>query len=135
MLVVHGGALHDYSVTNQVWIFNITEGRWWELDGNKTEASPHLFGHTGHVINDALLVLFGYSPHWDVSSFLFEMDLGEHLDCFVIISMASLYACEKDERSRSNSGSSSPTSPYESKCTVARYGHDLDPQDHIILII
>ncbi|XP_077970270.1 attractin-like protein 1 [Styela clava] len=85
-LIVYGGIIREsYSITNQVWSFNITTPTWVQIHPcleNCTRESdpPTLVGHTAHMVElkdmrNVMLVIFGYHPTWEFSNFVFEYDI------------------------------------------------------------
>ncbi|CAG5115664.1 unnamed protein product [Candidula unifasciata] len=75
--VFHKGALYLYGgvkgtmIMKDLWMYNITSGTWSTL----ASCPRSIFGHTSHVVNDKVLVIFGYSPDYGYSNEVFEYSI------------------------------------------------------------
>lgn len=63
-LYVFGGVVNQSFITNELWSFNISTLEW-KLesghDSSSTAIPSAVSGHTAHVINDEMYVVFGYN--------------------------------------------------------------------------
>ena len=58
-MVLFGGGLENGNLTNELWLYNITLGKWTELAVNDSEKPPPLAEHTGTIVDDELYIFGG----------------------------------------------------------------------------
>lgn len=58
-MVLFGGELENGNLTNELWLYNITLGKWTELAVNDSEKPPPLAEHTGTIVDDELYIFGG----------------------------------------------------------------------------
>ena len=58
-MVLFGGELENGNLTNDLWLYNITLGKWTELAVNDSEKPPPLAEHTGTIVDDELYIFGG----------------------------------------------------------------------------
>ncbi|XP_071506476.1 attractin-like protein 1 [Diadema antillarum] len=56
--LMFGGSLHGRSLSDELWSFNHSSRTWSKL----TNGFYSLEGHSAHVVDDVMIVIFGYSP-------------------------------------------------------------------------
>ena len=67
-MVLFGGELQNGSLTNDLWLYNITLNKWTELAVNDAFKPPPLAEHTANVVDDKLYIFGGkfvkYEPNY-----------------------------------------------------------------------
>lgn len=58
-MMLFGGELENGNLTNDLWLYNITLGKWTELAVNDSEKPPPLAEHTGTIVDDELYIFGG----------------------------------------------------------------------------
>lgn len=58
-MVLFGGGLENGNLTNELWLYNITLGKWTELAVNDSGKPPPLAEHTGTIVDDELYIFGG----------------------------------------------------------------------------
>ena len=58
-VVLFGGELQDGSLSNDLWLYNITLGKWTELAVNDSVKPPPLAEHTATLVDDKLYIFGG----------------------------------------------------------------------------
>ena len=58
-MVLFGGELQNGSLTNDLWLYNITLNKWTELAVNDVAKPPPLAEHTATLVDDKLYIFGG----------------------------------------------------------------------------
>lgn len=58
-MVLFGGELQNGSLTNELWLYNITLNKWTELAVNDVAKPPPLAEHTATLVDDKLYIFGG----------------------------------------------------------------------------
>ncbi|XP_071792859.1 attractin-like isoform X3 [Asterias amurensis] len=73
---IYGGSLSSKTVTNELVIFNVTSSTWFRPNTTDSGVPPiGVEGHSAHVYNQTMLVLFGYSPQYGYTNMVQEYNL------------------------------------------------------------
>lgn len=67
------GGVKGTVIMKDLWKYNIASNTWSSLDSGPRNIS----GHTSHVVNGKMLVIFGYSPDYGYSNEVFEYNIGK----------------------------------------------------------
>lgn len=70
-LYVYGGVV-DGNIRQDLWEYNINAHTW----GQRSNARHNVSGHTAHVVNGVMVVIFGYSPVFGYTNGIQEYDIG-----------------------------------------------------------
>lgn len=58
-MVLFGGELQDRSVSNKLWLYNISVSKWTELAVNDSFKPPPVAEHTATLVDDVLYIFGG----------------------------------------------------------------------------
>ncbi|XP_070539699.1 attractin-like protein 1 isoform X2 [Ptychodera flava] len=75
-IIMYGGTVTEYSpsrIVSELWFFNITTESWEESKDN-AGVRVAVDGHTAHLVDEKMIVLFGYSPMYGYSNIVQEFD-------------------------------------------------------------
>ncbi|XP_066023971.1 multiple epidermal growth factor-like domains protein 8 [Pocillopora verrucosa] len=74
-MVLFGGGLENGNLTNELWLYNITLGKWTELAVNDSGKPPPLAEHTGTIVDDELYIFGGRTLTDPFSSAMYSYSL------------------------------------------------------------
>ncbi|XP_022797777.1 multiple epidermal growth factor-like domains protein 8 [Stylophora pistillata] len=77
-MVLFGGELENGNLTNELWFYNITLGKWTELAVNDAGKPPRLAEHTGTIVDDELYIFGGRTVTDPFSSTMYSYSLSNH---------------------------------------------------------
>ncbi|KAJ8025805.1 Attractin-like protein 1 [Holothuria leucospilota] len=74
VIIVYGGNIVDGAETSEVWLLNTTTLSWSDAM-NINSTAKAMQGHTAHILNDSMLVFFGYNPTYDYVGWVQKYDI------------------------------------------------------------
>ena len=83
---MYGGVIGT-QITDEFWQFNMTSKEWLQVDlpfiqSEHSDSQWHaVAGHTAHVIDGTMYVIFGRSPVYGYMNLVQECDLSKYLEC------------------------------------------------------
>ena len=89
-LFVYGGMLRNGTITQQLWEFDLLNEDWVQISGRSLTNSDFCcpiatVGHTATLVNNVMIVIFGYNPTYGFLSHVQHFNLGlSHLLSFVL---------------------------------------------------
>ena len=67
------GGVNKGKIKADLWTFNVAAGNWTQLVPSPRDLS----GHTAHVVNNKMVVIFGYSSLYSYSNKILEYNFGK----------------------------------------------------------
>lgn len=69
----------DKNISNELWRYDFEESSWTRLDSEKADAC---LGHTATVVDNVMIIIFGYSPIYGYLNYVQLYHIGVFACCF-----------------------------------------------------